>query len=321
MKNWAVSCLRCWRKVCLPDCWYWFEVCLWLKKNKDFFKVKFRRLSVVKIYLFLSFRWSSTLKNNLKQNTVFLFVGFSSCDTDIIIIWFKSNSSMTWNKMQIFTQYYKTPKSHKPLTRWLVPTQLGISPAGKIISRWPNIGQLISLSIILLLGYKKYSHSCLFLHCISTKPDSGTSSHIGVILSCLCCTILHGGRHLKQIVQSEWSLQKLKNPWKWHKRPFSSSTSIFWASICSGRWQNSTISGPGGCLDWLEPWSPYGGCKSSLLWSLSSVTGGTLDAWHDMAGNTELWWPGWRRWSAVPRGRWSCWSGRCGEPRWGNTPG
>jgi len=31
MKNWAVSCPRCWRKVCLPDWWYWFDVCLWKK--------------------------------------------------------------------------------------------------------------------------------------------------------------------------------------------------------------------------------------------------------------------------------------------------
>ncbi len=118
-----------------------------------------------------------------------------------------------------------------------------------------------------------------------------------------------------------------KSHWKWNKHPFSSSASVFWASTCSNPWQSSTKEGLRCCLDWPEPWSAYGGWKSRYslcchsLCCRPSVSGGTRDARYDKEGNTEVWWLGWRRWSALPRGRWSCWSGRCDGPRWGNKPG
>ncbi len=207
---------------------------------------------------------------------------------------------------------------------------IGNQPSCQDHFKEPNIGQYISLSVLLLCN--KNSHSCLISHCISTiiwekswlsfiKQHCSPYFCIAVFWLyrwILCCCLASLLCFLTEIVKLERSFQKLKSLWKWNKHPFSSSASAFWDSTCSDPWQSSTKEGPRCCLDWPEPWSAYGGWKSHhSLCCLPSVSRGTQDARYDKEGNTEVWWLGWRRWSAVPRGRWSCWYGRCDGPRWG----
>lgn len=163
----------------------------------------------------------------------------------------------------------------------------------------------------ILTQFHQATLESIFLYC----------SFLALQMNFMCCpaSLLC---FLTEIVQLERSFQKLKSLWKWNKHPFSSSASALWASTCSDPWQSSTKEGPRCCLDWPEPWSAYGGWKSHhSLCCLPSVSRGTQDARYDKEGNTEVWWLGWRRWSAVPRGQWSCWTRRCDRLQWGNKPG